>query len=50
MRLTEKQSELFEDREHGGFFSTAAGDDSLVLRVKEDYDGAEPSGQFGGAC
>ena len=44
LRLTEKQRELFEDAEHGAFFSTAAGDSSLVLRVKEDYDGAEPSG------
>ncbi|SRR5579883_199663 len=44
IRLTEKQRELFEDAENGGFFSTAAGDPTLVLRVKEDYDGAEPSG------
>ena len=44
VRLTEKQRELFEDTEPGGFFSTAAGDHRLVLRVKEDYDGAEPSG------
>jgi uncharacterized protein YyaL (SSP411 family) len=44
VRLTEKQRELFEDSENGAFFSTAAGDSSLVLRVKEDYDGAEPSG------
>jgi len=43
IRLTEKQSELFEDREHGGFFGSASGDESLVLRMKEDYDGAEPS-------
>jgi hypothetical protein len=42
-RLTRKQLELFEDREGGGFFSAAAGPD-LVLQVKEDYDGAEPSG------
>ena len=41
--LTAKMRELFEDPA-GGFFSTAAGDSSLVLRVKEDYDGAEPSG------
>ncbi len=34
----------FEDREHGAFFSTAAGDASLVVRLKDDYDGAEPSG------
>ena len=44
VRLTEKQIELFEDRQEGAFFSTAAGDNSLVMRVKEDYDGAEPSG------
>ena len=44
LKLTEKQKELFEDKEHGGFFSTAAGDSSLVMRMKEDYDGAEPSG------
>jgi hypothetical protein len=42
--LTEKQSALFEDKERGGFFSTALGDDTLILRMKEDYDGAEPSG------
>ncbi len=44
VRLTEKQQELFEDTESGAFFSTAADDHRLVLRVKEDYDGAEPSG------
>ncbi|MDR3700409.1 MAG: thioredoxin domain-containing protein [Candidatus Sulfopaludibacter sp.] len=44
IRLTEKQRELFEDRKHGGFFSTDARDSSLVIMVKEDYDGAEPSG------
>jgi uncharacterized protein len=42
-RLTRKQLELFEDREGGGFYSAAA-DDSLVMRPKDDYDGAEPSG------
>jgi uncharacterized protein YyaL (SSP411 family) len=42
--LAEKMIELFEDRESGGFFSTAEGDPSLVMRIKEDYDGAEPSG------
>ncbi len=44
IRLTEKQIELFRDSEQGGFFGSAAGDTSLVLRVKEDWDGAEPSG------
>ena len=42
--LTEKLAELFEDTEHGAFYSTAAGDPTLVIRIKEDYDGAEPSG------
>jgi hypothetical protein len=44
VRLAEKQSQLFEDHERGGFFSTTAGDASLLIRMKEDYDGAEPSG------
>jgi uncharacterized protein YyaL (SSP411 family) len=28
----------------GGFFATAAGQRDLILRMKDDYDGAEPSG------
>jgi uncharacterized protein len=43
-RLTDKQRELFEDSANGAFYSAAASDANLVLRVKEDYDGAEPSG------
>jgi uncharacterized protein YyaL (SSP411 family) len=43
-RLADKQSALFEDVGGGGFFHSPAGDSSLVLRLKEDYDGAEPSG------
>ena len=35
---------LFEDQADGGFFSTVEGDENLVMRMKEDYDGAEPSG------
>ena len=42
--LTDKMRELFEDRERGGFFTTAEGDPSLVMRMKDDYDGAEPAG------
>jgi uncharacterized protein YyaL (SSP411 family) len=34
----------FEDEEHGGFFSTVQGKRDLLLRMKDDYDGAEPSG------
>ncbi len=44
IRLTERQMELFEDSEAGAFFSTGAGDGTLVMRIKEDHDGAEPSG------
>jgi uncharacterized protein len=42
--ITAKTHELFEDSSTGAFFTTAAGDASLVLRMKDDYDGAEPSG------
>jgi uncharacterized protein YyaL (SSP411 family) len=42
--LAEKAIALFEDRESGAFFSTSGGDKNLLLRIKEDYDGAEPSG------
>ena len=44
VQLTGRMLELFEDPEQGGLFSTRDGDPSLVLRLKEDYDGAEPSG------
>jgi len=44
VRLAERAIELFEDREGGGFFSTGEGAENLVLRLKDDYDGAEPSG------
>ena len=42
-RLMEKQIELFFDNESGGFFNAASDDRSIPLRMKEDYDGAEPS-------
>jgi uncharacterized protein YyaL (SSP411 family) len=44
LTLTAKMRELFEDQEQGAFFTTAEGDENLVLRMKDDYDGAEPSG------
>jgi uncharacterized protein len=34
----------FEDSVEGGFFSTTAEDPAILLRIKEEYDGAEPSG------
>jgi uncharacterized protein YyaL (SSP411 family) len=43
VRLQEKMDELFADQDHGGYFNSAAGDTSILLRLKEDYDGAEPS-------
>jgi len=44
LELTARMRELFEDTHSGAFFSTAGGDANLVLRMKDDYDGAEPSG------
>ncbi len=41
MQLQEKQNELFADAAAGGFFTGA--DASLLLRLKEDADDAEPS-------
>jgi len=35
--------ERFWDSERGGYFSVATGEESAPLRMKEDYDGAEPS-------
>src|SRR5205823_6156218 len=34
----------FYDQENGGFWQAAPDAPDLILRVKEDYDGAEPSG------
>jgi len=42
-QLQEKQIELFWDSAGGGFFANASGDASVLLRLKEDYDAAEPS-------
>jgi uncharacterized protein YyaL (SSP411 family) len=41
--ITQKQRELLED-EAGGFFASAHEDTSRLMRIKDDYDGAEPSG------
>ena len=34
----------FYDAANGGFWQSPAGTNDLILRVKDDYDGAEPSG------
>jgi len=41
--LQEGQDERFSDPVEGGWFSTSGDDPHLLLRVKEDYDGAEPT-------
>jgi uncharacterized protein YyaL (SSP411 family) len=41
--LQKKQDELFWDKTGGGYFSTTGQDASVILRMKDDYDGAEPS-------
>lgn len=43
MKLTEKQISLFEDDRAGGFFETTGEDKSVIMRMKGDYDGAEPA-------
>jgi uncharacterized protein YyaL (SSP411 family) len=43
LELTAVQTELFSDERDGGWFSTTGQDASVLLRLKEDYDGAEPA-------
>jgi hypothetical protein len=42
--LAEAMIAKFHDAENGGFWQSAADAKDLILRVKDDYDGAEPSG------
>jgi uncharacterized protein YyaL (SSP411 family) len=35
--------DLFWDEERGGWFNTTGADPTVILRLKEDYDGAEPA-------
>jgi uncharacterized protein YyaL (SSP411 family) len=48
-RLGRELVERFHDPERGGFFQTAADADPLVLRPKELYDNAVPSGNSAAA-
>jgi len=43
LMLQRRQDELFADPVEGGWFSTTGLDETVLLRLKEDYDGAEPS-------
>ena len=42
--LAEAMIAKFYDPANGGFWQSPAGTNDLILRVKDDYDGAEPSG------
>ncbi len=44
VKITEKMLELFSDETHGGFYMYAHDRDKLIIRPKEFYDGALPSG------
>jgi hypothetical protein len=42
--LADSMIAKFYDAENGGFWQSTADTGDLILRVKDDYDGAEPSG------
>lgn len=44
IQLAETMIAKFFDPAHGGFWQSTADAGDLILRVKDDYDGAEPSG------
>jgi uncharacterized protein len=48
-RLVDDLVRLFADQEHGGFFQTGIDVDALVIRPKELYDNAVPSGNSAAA-
>ncbi len=49
LALQRRQDELFWDPVEGGWFSTTGRDPTVLLRLKEDYDGAEPAASSIGA-
>ena len=42
-QLQNEMDSLFLDKEHGGYYTVHTDMPNSVLRIKEDYDGAEPS-------
>jgi uncharacterized protein YyaL (SSP411 family) len=44
LALADSMLARFFDAANGGFWQSPAGTNDLILRVKDDYDGAEPSG------
>jgi uncharacterized protein len=43
VELQQKQDELFWDNRNAGYFSSTGNDSSVLFRMRDDYDGAEPS-------
>ena len=43
LALQATQDELFRDRTGGGYFASGAEDRNVLVRLKDDHDGAEPS-------
>jgi uncharacterized protein len=43
LELQSRQNEKFWDEKGGAWFSTTGDDPTVLLRLKEDYDGAEPA-------
>ena len=43
LQLQTRQDELFWDAGAGGWFNTTGADETVLLRLKDDHDGAEPS-------
>jgi uncharacterized protein YyaL (SSP411 family) len=44
LAIAESMRAKFYDPQEGGFYQSASSAGDLILRIKEDYDGAEPSG------
>lgn len=44
IELNNLSMEYFYDNEEGGFWDTSGKDESILIRTKEDYDSAEPTG------
>ncbi len=44
IELADAMLDKFFDPENGGFWQSAATSKDLIMRLKDDYDGAEPSG------
>ena len=44
LELSEMQIELFADQKQGGFFDTSILDPHRIVRLRSEYEGAEPGG------